>query len=295
MHIFRLPFVFLALGLAVVLGNVAAAQKKSEFLVPIPEKLERATKADAQGLLQFVEHKAERCPNCKGRQVMVCLHCERFDEGDCDLCPECKNSKEATCRICAGTGETVDILQRAPCPTCFGAGLTTCFVCGGRGKFPVQGGGDRKQKCGCCDGVGGYPCATCGGKRFVDLPALKPSVVEAKAADVKKAIDAIDAVAAELEKFASSGDGRKDGKALVKVTSAGGRYLPVLKRVHKHFEDAAKKQAKGAVWTHYKDSVTSDAASMKQALTYYLAHQKRVLQLCLARAEHNEQVLAGKK
>lgn len=281
--------------LALWLSAVAApAQKKSEFLLPVPEKLERATTPDAEGRLQFVAHKPERCPNCKGRQVMTCLHCERFDEGDCDRCPECKNTKEATCRVCAGSGETQDILERAPCPTCFGAALTRCFVCGGRGKFPVAGGGDRKQKCGCCDGVGAYPCSTCDGKRFVELPALKPSITEAKAADLEKAIAAIDAVAAELEKFASTRDGRKDAKAFAKVTAAGGKYLPVLKRAQKDFEETAKKQAKGAVWTQYGDMVAAQAESAKQTLGYYLAHQKRVLELCLARMKANE-AAAGKK
>ncbi|MEZ5965039.1 MAG: hypothetical protein R3F56_14490 [Planctomycetota bacterium] len=278
-----------------LLGSLASGQKKAEFLVPIPEKLERATEPDEQGLLQFVAHKAERCPNCKGRQVMPCLHCDRFEEGDCDSCPECKNTKEATCRICAGTGETVDILQRAPCPTCFGAAVTNCFVCGGRGKFPVQGGGSRKQKCGCCGGAGAYPCTTCSGKRYVDLPALKPSASDAKTSDLEKALEAIDAVAAELDKFLSTGDGRKDAKALATVTAAGGKVLPVMRRVQKHFEDTAKKQAKGSVWTHYADSVKADVAGLRQALSYYLKHQKRVLELCLARARHNEEALAGKK
>lgn len=288
----------LALAVSILIStavDLGAQKKAGEFLVPIADKLERETKADEQGLLQFVAHKAERCVNCKGRQVMVCVHCERFDPGDCEQCPECKNSTEATCRICAGSGEMPDILERAPCPTCFGAGLTRCFVCNGRGKFPVAGGGDRKQKCGCCDGSGSYACDTCDGKRYVDLPPLKPSVVEASAKDLERVLAALAAVAAELEKFASTGDGRKDAKAFAKVTSAGGRYLPVMKLAQKHFENAAKKQAKGAVWTHYKESVANDVATTKQAMTYYLAHQQRVLALCLARAKHNEEVMAKKK
>lgn len=290
----RMLFILAVAALA-LLPAALPAQKTAEFLVPIAAKLERPTQTDAEGLLQFAPHQKERCVNCKGRQVMTCLHCARFDPGDCESCPECKNTTEATCRICAGTGEMPDILQRAPCPTCFGAALTPCFVCGGKGKFPVAGGGDRKQKCGCCDGKGAYPCSTCDGKRHVDLPVRKPTVTEAKAADLEKAIAALGAVAKELEEFASTGDGRKDAKAFAKVAAAGGRHLPAMKAVQKHFDEVSKRQAKGAVWTHYADAVKSQADSCKQALAYYLEHQQRVLQLCLARAVHNEEVLAAKK
>lgn len=295
MHPFRRVAVIACLLSCWPTGLFAQGGEKGGFLVPIPEKLERPTEPDAQGLLQWAAPKAERCVNCKGRQVMTCLHCERFEEGDSDACPECKNTKEAKCRICAGTGEMPDILQRAPCPTCFGAAITPCYICGGRGKMPVSGGGDRPQKCGCCGGVGAYACETCGGKRWVELPALKPTAQEASAADVKKALAALAAVADAAVKFSSTGDGRKDAKAWEEVTAAGGKLLPVMKRVQKHFDAVAKKQAKGAVWTAYKEMVTNQAKASVQALDYYLKHQKRVLELCLARAEHNETVLAQQK
>lgn len=275
--------------------SLAAQGGKGEFLVPIPEKIERPTEKDAQGLLQFVAYKPERCINCKGRQVMVCQHCARFDPGDCDSCAECKNTKEAKCRICAGTGEMPDILQRAPCPSCFGAAVTRCFVCGGRGKFPVKGGGKKPEECGCCKGTGAFACETCNGKRFVELPALKPSLLDAKSADIKKAIEAIDAVAAEAKRFQTTGDGRKDGKAFEKVSGLGGKYLPVMKRVQKHFESVSKEQTKGSGWTAYREMVDAQVDATKQSLDYYLKHQKRVLELCLARAEHNEPLAAPKK
>ncbi len=285
-----------AVSILLCCGALLPAQKgKGEFLVPIPDKIERDTEKDAQGLLQFVAHKADKCVNCKGRQVMVCQHCDRFDAGDCDSCPECKNTKEAKCRICAGSGEMPDILQRAPCPTCFGAAMTVCYVCNGRGKFPVKGGGKRPQECGCCKGVGAYACAPCAGKRFVDLPLLKPSLLEAKVADLKKAIEAIDAVAEQVKEFESTGDGRKDGKAIDKVSAAGGKLLPVMQRVGKHFASVSKDQTKGAVWVAYKEMVHNQWDATKHALDYYLKHQKHVLELCLARAEHNEPLTAAKK
>jgi hypothetical protein len=167
-----------------------------------------------------------------------------------------------------------------------------CFVCNGRGKFPVQGDGKKPAKCISCATVGAFPCETCGGKRFVELPALKPSAPDASAADLKKAIEALDAVQSEMRKFASVGDGRKDPKAFESVTAAGGKFLPVLKRVQKHFDSVSKKQTKGEGWVQYKDMVRNQAEWQKYALEYYLQHQKRVLQLCLARAEHNEPIVA---
>lgn len=266
---------------------VGQGKAKNEFLVPIPEKLERATTTDANGVVQWADYKAEPCVNCKGRKTMVCRHCERFEKGDHADCPECQETKEAPCRICAGTGEMPDILTTAPCPTCFGASVTPCLICNGAGRFPVAGGGDRMQKCGCCDGVGAYKCATCNGKRKVETPALRPSVGEAKVADLKKAQEALAEVAAALAAFESTGDGRKDSKAFDKLVGPGERYFPPLKRARKHFDDATKKQAKGAVWTHYGEAVKNNLAMAKQALDYYVKHQIRLLELSLARAEQN--------
>lgn len=283
-----------ALLLLTLTSALAAQKDKSEFLVPIPEKIERPTKTDADGRLQFEAHKADRCVNCKGRQVMTCLHCERFDKGDTESCPECKNTTEATCRICAGTGQMPDVLQRAPCPTCFGAALTRCFVCNGRGRFPVAGGGGRLQKCDCCDGVGAFKCTTCDGKRYVELPSLKPNAADAKAADLKKAIANAEELAAALDKWTTTQDGRKDAKAFDKIVGLA-KFFPALKKTGKHFDDAAKKQSKGAVWKHYGETVGAQLETTKQALDYYLKHQKRILELCLARAEHNEAKAAEAK
>ena len=273
----------------------AQAQGKGKFLVPIPEKLERETKADESGVLQWVEFKAGRCVNCNGQKTMDCLHCERLDPKDHENCPECKLTKKATCRICGGTGDAWDILTKAPCPTCFGAGITRCFICGGAGRFPVQGGGGKPAKCGSCDATGAYKCATCDGKRFVETLPLKPSMAEGKAADLKKAIEALTATLAAVTAFQSTGDGRKDIKEYDKAISAGAKVFPALKRAGKHFEDVTKKQSKGSVWQQYADMVKNQAADAKQALEYFCKHQKRVLELCLARAEHNEPLLAPKK
>jgi hypothetical protein len=188
-----------------------------------------------------------------------------------------------------------DILVRAPCPTCFGAAMTRCHVCGGRGRFKVAEGGKKPEKCGCCDTVGAYKCQTCAGKRWVETPAIKPSVAEGKSQDLKKALAALEGVSAALAKFDSTGDGRKDIKAYAGVVGGGSKLFPPLARSQKHFEGASKDQAKGAVWKAYPDMVKAYATDTKQALEYYLKHQKRVLELCLAHAEHNEPLRANAK
>jgi hypothetical protein len=159
----------------------------------------------------------------------------------------------------------------------------------------VEGGGKKPEKCGCCESAGAFKCQTCAGKRYVETPAVKPSVAEGKSQDLKKAIATLDGVAAAVAKFDSTGDGRKDIKLYTAMLAPGAKVFPPLARAQKHFEDAAKDQSKGAVWKHYADAVKDQGKAAKQALEYYLKHQKRVLELCLAYAEHNEPLRAKKK
>jgi len=278
--------------LALVAGS-AAQTKKNQFLIPIPEKLERPTAADEQGRLQWKAHSADRCLSCKGTAKMACLHCARL-ENHAD-CAECKKTEQAPCRTCAGTGEMPDILKRAPCPTCFGASVTRCFICGGAGRITVAGGGKKMQKCGCCKGVGAYPCTTCKGKRFVEPPKLKPEVGQARPEDLEKAQAALAKVAAGIASFKSTGQGRKDMKAYAKAVMLGRRYFPPLQRAAKHFENVSKKQSKGAVWREYGEMVENQAKDSLRALDYYLKHQQRLLDLCTERAWHNRALDAGKK
>ena len=290
-----LLFLFLALTAA---GSAFAQDKPRKepepFMVPIPERMERATKADDNGVLQWAEFQDVECVNCKGKGKMTCRHCERFDDGMCPDCPECHNTREATCRVCAGTGKMPDILLRAPCPSCGGAGLTACSICAGMGQMKVNGAGDKPQKCGCCKGTGGFTCLTCNGRRYVDTPKLKPNVAEAKLAELKKAMEALQQVMDTMQTLESTGDGRKDMKLYAKVVAPGQKFFPPLKDAQKHFEAEKKAEANGSVWTKYADCVRADTKNAKDQLEYYLKCQKRLLELCIARAESNEPA-GGKK
>lgn len=294
-----LRFLFLVLVPALVAVGLSAQEKLRKepepFLVPIPERLERATEKDENGVLQWAKFEAPECVNCKGTKKMTCRHCERMDDGACPDCPECHNTREATCRVCAGEGKMPDILERAPCPTCAGAALTRCSMCGGMGVMSIAGDGDNKSKCVSCKGKGGYACGTCDGKRWVPTPKMKPSFAEGKLADYKKLADALEKVSAALGSFESTGDGRKDMKAMAKVLAPGLKQFPAFAGAQKHFEAEKKGESNGSVFTKYADTVREHTAFVKQQLDYYIKHQRRVLELVIARAEANAEAGDGKK
>ena len=83
----------------------------------IPERIERQTEADDEGLQQWAKWPALKCPSCKGAGKATCQTCARFGP-DAKSCPECKRVKglKAPCRVCAGEGKILDPLEVAPCP-----------------------------------------------------------------------------------------------------------------------------------------------------------------------------------
>ena len=81
--------------LLLLLAPALPAQKDGKVQHLIPERIERATKDDAQGLQQWAEWKPDKCPNCNGAKTVDCPHCPRF-EGN-KKCIECQMKKKATC------------------------------------------------------------------------------------------------------------------------------------------------------------------------------------------------------
>ena len=278
---------FLLALFALLSGAPSPAQKDGKIQMVLPDKFERATAADAQGLLQWADYKPENCPNCNGNKTVDCPHCGRFDDNK--KCIECQMKKKATCRACGGLGHFPDPLDKVVCPGCLGAGFFNCFVCGGRGVMKVTGSGDKLFDCVGCKGEGGFKCTVCNGARLVEVATFKPSLKETTAVPaLQKAKDQIDAALKALAAAVPDGkNSRKDVKEYARIVTPATAALAPLKRCPKALEDVMNKIYAGSIYIGHEDH-EADAIKQWQANTdYYLKHQQRILELCIARAEQN--------
>lgn len=287
----KLPL--LSLIIALLFAAAAAAQNR----VLIPEKIERATVAADDGMQRWAEWKPGKCPNCEGKKKVKCGTCERFAE-DATNCIECKRNekKEADCRMCVGTGELADPLDKVSCPGCLGAGFFLCTICSGGGRLRI---GDAKKFGDCvgCRGAGGWKCGACNGARLVEPAALKPSLREAAPKDLAKAATVTDAALKELEAVTPTGGdkARKEVKALVKAFDAAGAVHPAMKRLGKPFEDYMGKIYAGKQFQGSAENEAETMSAVKASAEYYLKHQKRMLELAQKRAEANAKVAGEQK
>jgi hypothetical protein len=281
--------------LSTLLGSALPAQKtKVDIKYLVPEKIERATKTDDAGLVQWAPHAQQKCPTCAGTGTTGCAHCDPI-EGNI-RCLECGLKKTAPCRSCGGSGNILDPLEKALCPSCMGAGAITCAVCGGRGHTKVEGGGDKDKDCLGCKNDGGFPCTTCKGTRLVEAPALKPSVAEAPLVALTKARDAIDATLKGLGMYTvSPKNTRKSVKEYVALLAPATSVLPPLKRAQATTDEVMQRVLKGEQWVGHEEREAAAINQLKAANEYYLKFEKRLLELCIARAEANQKTLAEKK
>ncbi len=280
----------LVAGLAPRDANAQVPKVEIKYLVP--DVWERPTKDDDQGLKQWDEFH-QNCPTCVATKTTICVHCNGMDGHT--KCLECNMTKKAPCRACAGEGQLLDPLQWSLCPGCFGAGVFPCDVCGGRGGSKVEGGGDKIKDCVACKGDGGWRCGVCKGARKVPAPKLKPSVGEADSATLKKAREDVAEVLAAVSAWEPSPKARKDVKDYPKLLQKATGVLPALKLCQKDLDDRMKAIFKGEVWVGHEEREANSLKRTKQCHEYYLKFQLRLLDLCIARAEHNEKVLAEKK
>jgi DnaJ-class molecular chaperone len=275
--------------------GVAAAQDGPKY--PIPEKIERATKADDKGVLQWEAWAEPKCPNCNGTGKMKCPTCARFAD-DAKTCPECKRNKEreAVCRTCAGTGKLADPLEKVVCPACLGAAFLLCMVCHGGGQLKVD---KAKQWSDCpgCRGEGGFKCVVCNGTRMVEVAAVKPSLKDGTPANLEKALAATDQALKELAAFTPSGGekARKEVKALCKTLDTAGAVHPSLKRLPKFLEDYMGKIYGGAQFQGHEEHEAQAMGQVQTNCEYYLKHQKRMMELAQKRAEANAKLAADQK
>ena len=290
----------LLLSLLTILGLGTAlpaqgAGKGVELKYLIPEKLERKTKADEAGLLQWEAFETENCATCRGNKTTVCAACDRQENHT--KCLECSMKKVAPCRACGGVGQWSDPLEKALCPGCMGAGMLPCDVCGGVGNSAVQGGGDKRQDCVGCKGDGSYKCTVCNGARLVEsLPALKPGGKQVASAQLAKAKKAVDDALTAIKDFDTTGKPfRKSIKEYAALLQSSAATVPVMKKVQKHFDEVQGKTIKGEVWQQHEEREANAIKRFKAVNEYYLKIQSRMLELAIARAEANEKVLAEKK
>jgi hypothetical protein len=295
-EVFVLPrvltlLVCFALGLALP----SAAQDGAKYL--IPEKIERATKADDKGVLQWEAWPDTKCGSCSGTGKAKCTTCARFAE-DATSCPECKRNKdrEIPCRACAGTGAIADPLEKVPCSGCMGASFLMCTVCGGGGRLKV-GGAKQWSDCPSCRGEGGFKCGVCNGTRQVETTGVKPSLKDAPVASLAKAMTVTDTALKELAAFSPGGGpkARKEMKALAKIFDTAGAQHPSLKRLAKAFEDFFGKVEGGAQFQGHEEHQANAMNLVKGSAEYYLKHQKRMLELAHKRAEANAKLAAEQK
>lgn len=283
---------FLLLSLLFAAVAVLPAQG-ARFL--IPERIERKTEVDDEGLQQWAKWPELKCPSCKGVGKSTCQTCARF-AADAKNCPECKRVKglKATCRVCVGEGKIPDPLKVAPCAGCMGASFLVCTVCGGGGRLKV-GGAKRWSACPACRDKGGFPCTGCKGKRVMTSLRLKPSMMAAPPDKLLKAMKDLDKMIALFNKVTPVG-----GTKARKVVKEFGKAFDAGKKIHPAFKDLAKlnkaymsKIFAGAKFQGHEENEANTLKMLKSNAEHYLKHQKRMMELALKRAEANA-ATAGK-
>ncbi|HEX6810487.1 MAG TPA: hypothetical protein VF384_02585 [Planctomycetota bacterium] len=293
----RLYRCLVGLCLLLLIGGAPCAQEEVDIKFVHPEKFERATKTDDKGMVLWAEHAKQECPTCSGTCKTKCSTCARFSE-DATNCIECKRSKEreVPCRACAGTGSFPDPLEKVHCPGCRAAGFLLCMLCGGGGRLRID---KAKQWSACpgCRGDGGFKCTVCNGDRLVACIALKPSLKDANAATLTKALEATDKMMKELDAFTPAGGDkvRKEVKAMVKIYEIAQKEHPAIKNTIKALEEFMNKTYAGTQFQGHEENEASAMKLVKESTSYYLKHQKRMMELCLKRAEANEKLAADSK
>ncbi len=288
------PFVCFLFALVAALATAVAQDDGIRYFHP--EKFERATKTDEAGMVQWADHAQLKCPTCSGTGQMKCSTCARYPD-EAKKCPDCKRAedKKAPCHACAGTGTFPDPLEKALCPGCRGAGYLLCGCCPGSGILKV---GDDKRWSACpgCRGEGAVVCNVCAGKRLVEVAALKPSLRDANAAALKKAMESTDKLLADLAAFAPTAkNSRKESKALAEIIQSTGPLYPALKRVPKALDEVMKRTYPGANFQGQAQREVDSMGRIRSNVEYYVKHQRRMLELAQKRAEANEKLAAENK
>lgn len=286
-----LTYICLAVVCAVV--GFAAAQQTLEN-IPVVD-FEREVELDEQGLQQFKAFDLT-CAVCQGEGVTECLGCKGIELPNCS---ECKGEKRARCRGCGGTTKTHDPLLNLTCTFCKGSGWYDCPLCGGRGVFTETStdGGSVEKPCGGCKKVGRFECTPCEGSGVLEtIRVRKKSAAEASLKDLKDLREDLAACAKELEPFEPLERPSKSTKALETMLQKPSKKVPQLKDMLALLEEVQKNLARmGANYTNYNERQVFEYLTFRNRSVHLLRHDLRVLDVCLKRAEFNDNVAKSKK
>lgn len=280
----------LALGVCSTALFAVSADPLNQVRRKLPEPaVDRAWETDAEGLRQWTAFD-ERCALCRGGKTTECEHCKGYE--DLPACAECDLTKKADCRACRGSGRAHDPLEALVCPYCWGSTWYGCKLCKTRGRYPVKGGGKREQKCGACKTRGAFLCTPCKGLGF--FPAAKigsGGPGDAKLKNLRNAREKLAKALEEMKAFEPVHESRsKSEKAFTKAIDPAARVLPAVKGMKSLLETSLKGLGKGAGYVGYADWVDAEFLEFKDRTVFFLRHQLLLLDLCIERAEFNEQV-----
>lgn len=286
--------VTLALLTLFALFGLALSQQTLEKVPTID--FTRETEVDEQGFQQFKAFDVA-CEDCKGEGTTVCLGCK---DRELPNCTECDGKKRATCRTCAGKKKLHDPLLHLTCTFCKGSGWYDCALCGGRGIITETNSNDStsvEKPCGACKKAGRFVCTPCDGKRVLETIRIrKKPAMEASLDDLRETRTELEAIAKELEPFEPLERMSKTQKALETMLAKPSKTVPALKDMQVLLEEVQKGLARaGANYTNFLERQTFEYLTFRNRAVHLLRHDLRVLELCIQRAEFNENVAKTKK
>lgn len=266
----------------IAVGMTAVFSQQTRAKIPDP-KIERAWVEDEDGKRHWAELEG-KCPDCRGVKKR---ECERCKGREISICAECEAEKKATCRTCSGTGKVTDPLVDLICPYCWGSSWYRCALCNGGGGFKVN---TNPVKCLSCKETGSHACTVCDGKRRIPVAKVgSKGPGRASAKNLRKAKATLEECLVSMQAFEPQRSPAKSLKAFSKIVSRPSKVLPSLKDMHGMLEEILKGLRHGASYPSYEPSVTHQIFVCKDRTVYLLRHQILLLDICLQRAEHNEQ------
>jgi hypothetical protein len=284
----------LAIVTLFVLLGLAVSQETLEKIPTVD--FTRETEVDEKGLKQFKAYDVA-CEPCKGEGTTVCDGCR---ERDLPNCSECKGTKRATCRTCTGKKKLHDPLLHLTCTYCKGSGWYDCALCGGGGEIKEtssDGSPAVEKPCGSCKKVGRFVCTPCEGKGVLETVRFKKKpAMEASLAELRETRAELEEYMKELEPFEPLERASKTDKALEALLAKPSKLIPAIKGMLALQEEVQKGLSRaGANYTNFLERQRIEYLTFRNRTVHLMRHDARVLDLCIERAEFNENVAKTKK